>query len=325
MAETIQFDEFRTGNLPECQACEAMWTDALDEVLSPADQAWFDAHIGACEPCSAMLADARLGAAWLEMLKLPRPEPSAHLLERILSQTSANIGDQLEDYPAPRRLPLDADVLGSPLPVEVPLQPYRAPVVPFRPRPSMSLAWLPSFTRAAFEPRLAMTAAMAFFSITLTLNLTGVRLDRIHVADLNPSALKRSFYEVKGDAARRYDSLRVVHEMESRVDDLKAAGMQLDVSGSAGQENRQDRENRQDQQNRSVPESAAPSNTPDRRTRKQNQTSPAQPDQPHNSTHPGVSDFAEPSRNPVLLSASSPARWIWADTRNILQRRWGRA
>ena len=131
--------------------------------------------------------------------------------------------------------------------------------------------------------------------------------------------LKRSFYEAKGDAARRYDSLRVVHEMESRVDDLKAAGMELDVSGSVGHESRRDRETR------SVPENAAPLNTPDRPTKKQDQTSPAQPDQLHNSTHPGVSDFAEPSRNPVLLFASNPARGIWADTLNTFQRRWGRA
>ena len=41
-----------------------------------------------CGPCSQMLADARRGAAWLEMLRHPAPEPPAALLERILAQTS---------------------------------------------------------------------------------------------------------------------------------------------------------------------------------------------------------------------------------------------
>ena len=36
------------------------------------------------------------------------------------------------------------------------------------------------------EPRLLMTAAMAFFSIALTLNLTGVRLSAVRLADLRP-------------------------------------------------------------------------------------------------------------------------------------------
>ena len=39
-----------------------------------------------------------------------------------------------------------------------------------------------------------MTAAMAFFSIALTLNLTGVRLSSLRLADLRPSAV-RSFME----------------------------------------------------------------------------------------------------------------------------------
>ena len=36
------------------------------------------------------------------------------------------------------------------------------------------------------EPRLLMTAAMAFFSIALTLNLTGIRLSAVRLADLRP-------------------------------------------------------------------------------------------------------------------------------------------
>ncbi len=63
-----------------CGQCEAMLADALDGTLSPADQALFDLHVAHCGPCAQLLADARRGAAWLEMLRDPRPEPPPALL-----------------------------------------------------------------------------------------------------------------------------------------------------------------------------------------------------------------------------------------------------
>jgi hypothetical protein len=71
------------------------------------------------------------------------------------------------------------------------------------------------------QPRLAMTAAMAFFSIALTLNLTGVRLSSLRASDLKPSSLKRTAYETKARVVRYSDNLRVVYELESRVHDLQ--------------------------------------------------------------------------------------------------------
>jgi hypothetical protein len=66
-----------------------------------------------------------------------------------------------------------------------------------------------------------MTAAMAFFSIALTLNLVGVHLNQLHAADLKPSSLRRSFYQANAHVVRYYDNLRVVYELESRVRDLQ--------------------------------------------------------------------------------------------------------
>jgi anti-sigma factor RsiW len=65
-----------------------MLSDALDGTLSAADQATFDLHMVGCPNCATMLADAQRGAAWMEMLKSPRPEPPIALLERILAETS---------------------------------------------------------------------------------------------------------------------------------------------------------------------------------------------------------------------------------------------
>ncbi len=73
------------------------------------------------------------------------------------------------------------------------------------------------------QPRLAMTAAMAFFSIALTLNLTGVHLDQLKAADLRPANLERNLSDANARAVRYYENLRVVYELESRVRDLQRA------------------------------------------------------------------------------------------------------
>src|SRR5260370_35902921 len=71
-----------------------MLSDALDGTLSAADQATFDLHLVGCPSCATMLADAQHGAAWMEMLKSPRPEPSPALLERNFAQTSGQTSTQ---------------------------------------------------------------------------------------------------------------------------------------------------------------------------------------------------------------------------------------
>ena len=66
-----------------------------------------------------------------------------------------------------------------------------------------------------------MTAAMAFFSIALTLNLAGLRLANLHTADLRPKAVRsymeRQLMMASVPIVRYYDHLRFVYEVESRV------------------------------------------------------------------------------------------------------------
>lgn len=221
MAKTTQFDAFdqfskanRSQNT-QCLACEEMLADALDEALTQSDQAWFDRHMTSCVACSQMVTDAKRGAAWLEMLKTSRPEPSVILVERILAQTSGFHNPASTEY-------LSSPVVPVPFSLQMPLPAApatrglvtRGLVLPFRPRiPHM----------ASFDPRLAMTAAMAFFSIALTLNLSGVRLNELHASNLKAANLKRTYYEANAQAIRFYDGLRVVRVMESRVEDLREA------------------------------------------------------------------------------------------------------
>jgi len=76
------------------------------------------------------------------------------------------------------------------------------------------------------QPRMLMTAAMAFFSIALTLNLTGVRLSSLRLADLRPrsvrSYMERQLTMASVPIVRYYDHLRLVYEVESRVRELRS-------------------------------------------------------------------------------------------------------
>jgi hypothetical protein len=81
------------------------------------------------------------------------------------------------------------------------------------------------------QPRLAMTAAMAFFSIALTMNLTGIHPTSLRPGDLKPSSLKRDISSANNRVVQYYDSLRVVYELESRVHDLQST---QDVDATAG-------------------------------------------------------------------------------------------
>jgi hypothetical protein len=80
------------------------------------------------------------------------------------------------------------------------------------------------------QPRLAMTAAMAFFSIALTMNLTGVRLSALRASDFKPSSIMRSASQAKMRVVQYTDNLRVVYELESRVRQLSSDD---DGSGSS--------------------------------------------------------------------------------------------
>jgi len=183
---------------PACGQWETLLADALDGLLRPEDEAFFSAHKAVCPACAALFEEARRGREWLEFLS-PEPEVPAGLLDKILAQTGPG---QVEGFGL---------ISGS------------SNVLPMPP------AWQrPGFAgqvRRFAEPRLLMTAAMAFFSIALTLNLTGVKLTSLRIGDLRPTAV-RSFMERRLTMAstpiiRYYDHLRFVYEVQSRMRELR--------------------------------------------------------------------------------------------------------
>ena len=197
MTERTQFP-----NSPACGAWETLLADALDGQLRSEDEVEFAAHKAICAACTGLYEEARKGREWLEFLS-PEPDVPQGLLERILAQTG------------PRQS------ARQPIPAMA-----GAGVVPGFVAPVWQQPGFMARVRYALQPRLLMTAAMAFFSIALTLNLTGVRLTTLRMSDLRPVAMK-SYMERQLNMAsvpivRYYDHLRFVYEVESRVRQLRS-------------------------------------------------------------------------------------------------------
>ncbi len=198
-----QFGGFSQSSNLSCEACETMCLDAVDGTLTAAEQIVFDRHVAGCVNCAQQMTEAQRGAAWLEMLKGHRPEPPAGMMQRILAQTSE--AEMSRVFPRHGVVPT----------------PEFRNVVPARGlREALWEKIESTFTfdggTAHFQPRMAMTAAMAFFSLALTLNLGGVR-----ITDLRPGSIQRSFADAKASAARTIQNMRVVYQVESRVNDLR--------------------------------------------------------------------------------------------------------
>ena len=209
-----------------CSQCERMVLDAIDGSLLGEDRTQFDLHIAGCAACTRAMADAQRGSAWLEMLRAAPPEPPVLLLDQILARTS---GDPAMAIPLRPRESIFAyaggglqqavaggGFGGAPGGVSGGAMGGSLPFAAARQR-----NWFARLAHAVAQPRFAMTTAMAFFSVALTMNLTGVRLSDLHASSLKPSSLRHGFWSANAKMFRYYDNLRVVYEMESRVRQLQ--------------------------------------------------------------------------------------------------------
>jgi len=227
-----------------CTQCEGMLLDAADGTLLGDDEAHFRLHLEECPACSALYADIRKGSAWMDVLKQESPEPPAGLVDRILQQTS---GDPLVRGTMVAQSAHAASLFGNS---------QGAKILPFREQLPRT-RWA-RMVNTIMQPRFAMTAAMAFFSIALTLNLFGVHLSSVRAADLKPTNMRRTFWNANSQLVRYYDNLRVVYELESRVRE-----MQSDSDKSTGR---------------------GLMSTPEPATKDDNEQRPAPTGQPHSST-----------------------------------------
>ena len=184
------------GGMP-CTEFEALLAEAVDGVLSDPGMNQFRAHAQACSKCGPLFAEALTGREWLRSLEAA--EPPANLVRNILLATTG-VGAESE--------PAAHEGWGR------------------RVR-RWTKSWGVPGLGAVLQPRFAMSFGMAFFSVSLLLNVAGVNLRDVRLADLNPSNLERSaleqYYETSARIERYYDNLRLVRDLEARVRAIRNA------------------------------------------------------------------------------------------------------
>jgi hypothetical protein len=176
----------------QCSEFDALLSQAIDGTLSGERLEAFEAHGRTCQLCGPMLRDAEAGRSWLKSLE--EVEPPAHLVNNILLATSGvAVGKATARATWGERIGRWIDTILSPV------------------------------VAVARQPRFAMSFGMAFFTLSVTLSIAGVRLSDIRHIDLRPSAVRRTYYETQGRVVKYYENIRFVYEIESRVRQLKQA------------------------------------------------------------------------------------------------------
>src|SRR5580704_13307678 len=136
-----------TSNGMQCNEFELLLTDAIDGVLTGARLAKFQAHARSCKACGPLLAEAEAGRNWLK--GLTEVEPPASLVNNILASTTGVDTQRLR--------------------------------VTARPQPHVSwlerlqASFLEPIWAAVRQPRFAMSFGMAFFALSVSLTVAGVK------------------------------------------------------------------------------------------------------------------------------------------------------
>ncbi len=215
----------------ECSQFEALLADALDGVLSPEDQTAFDAHARSCTLCGPMLADAREGRLWLEPLE--EVEPPKNLIHNILAATTM-----------------------------AEAAPGTEPVASRRKRTGFC-----PLLAGFFRSRVATSFSMAFFSLSLTLTVAGVRVSDLKRVDWHPSALAKSamlqFTHVESAVVKYYENMRLVNEVETKVKELRKATATDDNNNNNNDQKEKPKDKDKDKKNGPNDTSGRPEQHPD--------------------------------------------------------------
>ncbi len=196
-----------------CADFDRLLADAIDGVMAAQELADFRVHAEACADCGPLFTHAQEGMNWMK--SLVEVEPPANLVHNILAATSmANVASAARVA--------GAGVSASWLRV--------------------ASDWISPSIRPAFaslmQPRFAMTAAMAFFSVSMLLNVAGLKLKDLRHIDLRPSAITTTasvgYHETTAKVVKYYENIRLVYELESRMKALKDATADSTTDNPAG-------------------------------------------------------------------------------------------
>jgi hypothetical protein len=169
----------------QCAEFEGLLTEAVEGSLGEDQMHSFRSHAATCAICAAMFAEASAGYQGLRLLE-PLEAP-VHLAHNILAVTT---GVEPASTPAQVRVSQSW--------------------------PQRVQAWLRPAVAHVTQPRFAATFAMAFFSVTLMLNVFGIR-----PSDLRPGQLERTYYASRSRVVRYYDSMRIIYELQARMRELR--------------------------------------------------------------------------------------------------------
>jgi len=183
-----------TSNGMQCHEFDSLLSDALDGVLSGAALDRFQAHARTCKICGPLLAEAEAGRTWLK--GLTEVEPPASLVANILASTTG----------------VDTQRLRTTV---------RAP----QPRVSwfehVQASFLEPMWAVVRQPRFAMSFGMAFFALSVTLTMLGVKPADIRAIDLRPSAIRHTYYNTQARVVRYFDNVRPVLELQAALRSIK--------------------------------------------------------------------------------------------------------
>lgn len=180
-----------------CADFDARLADVLDGAMSGAELEAFKGHAAVCSDCGPLFTHAQAGM--LALKSLVEVEPPANLVHNILARTSA-----IDPAMSPAMATPKSTWLGR-------AREWAAPVL----NPAV---------RLISQPRLAMTAAMAFFSFSLVLNMAGVKMSDFRNVDLRPSAISTTasmqYHQTTAKVVKYYENIRFVYQLESRMKEL---------------------------------------------------------------------------------------------------------
>ena len=205
----------------DCAEFEVLLADALDGRLDSAQIERFDLHLATCSRCAPMFGESKLGQAWLATLRGDELEVPEFVVHNILRETIGTVH---------RRVKAE----GS----------WRERLV----ERLRQVHWAQPVFNAVTAPRFAMSFGMAFFSITMLLNVLGIHVSSLKNVDLRPSSVMKSYQEASARLVKYYENIRLVYEIESGVNDLKKATEGGRKQGSEQPQERRHRERKPENQ-----------------------------------------------------------------------------
>src|SRR5712671_5427602 len=200
----------------QCAEFDALLNEALDATLTGPKLESFQAHARVCAICGPLLAEADAGRRWLK--SLAEVEPPANLMHNILLATTGHESKRVAASAKAESSWADK--------ITAWLRPVFAPVL-----------------AVSRQPRFAMSFGMAFFSLSISLSLAGVKVSDVRHMDMRPSAIKRAYYETTGRVVKYYENIRFVYEIESRVREFKRVTAPPEPSPKEQNENKQKKDN----------------------------------------------------------------------------------